>query len=494
MKHYSHIPFDYKLFINVFISLNIVFSFYTINFFIGNHDWDWVKGTTQILELNTGLFEGRFSKFILNILLFSGHILPILNNIFSFLFASLGMVLIVDYLKIKDKTIRFIIALTPLLSSYILSWLYFSINILGNFFAIFLIGYSLILLEKDKISAKILSVISIIFALGIYPSVVETIFILYATKNILTPNTNIKKQLSPLIYIFLSIILFRVIIIFLEHFDLIYKDHYNMKTNTLSNMFLNLFNYLSIFIKQFYITLPFFPKLIKIIGLIAVILAFITTLTPIKNIIFWIISFGATILSVILTFLPEEVAFQPRINFYGLNFLYMSSFAILLNQKQSIKNLTYVLAIIYLYISINQNFYAQKIWELGKTAEINHAMRVTNRIEDKLSRSPQILILTDTISLRPKFYSEIFAKKAPYILETSFTIRHIPSGIYNFYAPSDIFYKNSQISDISKELEHYLTTLSSYWPKEESIYIDNTYVIVIMTKQGLQAIKAQLPK
>lgn len=494
MKHYNHISFDYKLFINVFIALNIVFSFYTINFFIGNHDWDWVKGTTQILELNTGIFEGRFSKFILNVLLFSGQIIPILNNIVSFLFASLGMVLIVDYLKIKDKTVRLIIALLPLLSSYILSWLYFSINILGNFSALFLVGVSLILLEKDKISAKILSMILIILALGIYPSVIETIFILYATKNILTPNSNIKKQLLPLVYILSSIILFRGVIIWLEHFDLIYKDHYNMKTNTLSNIFFNLFNYLSIFIKQFYITLPFFPKSIKIIGLFTVILAFITTLKPLKNIIFWIISFGATILSVILTFLPEEVAFQPRINFYGLNFLYMSSFAILLNQKQALKNLTYILTIIYLYISVNQNFYAQKIWELGKIAEINHVMRITNRIEDKSNISPHIPVLTDTISLRPKFYLETFDKKGPYLLEKSFTIRHIPSGIYNFYAPYDIFYKNSQISNISQELKHYLMTTSSSWPQEESIYIDNTYVVIIMTRQGLQAVRAQLPK
>jgi len=240
--------------------------------------------------------------------------------------------------------------------------------------------------------------------------------------------------------------------------------------------------------------LPFFPESIKIIGLIIVILAFITTLNPIKNLIFWVISFGATILSVILTFSPEEVAFQPRINFYGLNFLYMSSFAILLNKKTLIKNITFVLAIVYLYFSINQNFYAQKTWELGKTAEINHAMRVTNRIEPNFSDTPLIPILTDTISLRSKYYTEEFDLNSPYILEKSFTIRHIPSGIYNFYAPDDIFYKNSQISNISKELEQYLTNTSSYWPKEESIYIDNTYAIIIMTRQGLQAIKAQLPK
>ena len=48
-----------KLFWLVFAALNLVFLYYQVTFFIGNHDWDWVKGTTQVLRWDTGLFEGR---------------------------------------------------------------------------------------------------------------------------------------------------------------------------------------------------------------------------------------------------------------------------------------------------------------------------------------------------------------------------------------------------------------------------------------------------
>ena len=105
-----------RLFMLVFLTLNLLFVFYQTSFFIGNHDWDWVKGTDQILSINTGLFEARFSKFILNVILYGGQIFPILNNITAFALLSLGAVMLTNYWKIKRNICSNSIILTSLRS------------------------------------------------------------------------------------------------------------------------------------------------------------------------------------------------------------------------------------------------------------------------------------------------------------------------------------------------------------------------------------------
>ena len=122
-----------KLFLIVLLTLNLVFMFYQTSFFIGNHDWDWVKGTEQILSFSTGLFEARYSKFILNVILYGGQILPILNNMCAFIMLSLGMVMLINYWKIKENSSKIIIALAPCVMPFILGWMYFPINILRGF-------------------------------------------------------------------------------------------------------------------------------------------------------------------------------------------------------------------------------------------------------------------------------------------------------------------------------------------------------------------------
>ena len=108
------------LFLSIFMALNIVFLPYIFSFFIGNHDWDWIKGVNQVLSLTTGMFEARFSKFILNVALFSGHVFPVLNTVVSFLFLAIGALLLINYLLIKTSTAKLLIGLICVLQPFIL--------------------------------------------------------------------------------------------------------------------------------------------------------------------------------------------------------------------------------------------------------------------------------------------------------------------------------------------------------------------------------------
>ncbi len=483
-----------KLFMLVFIALNLVFAFYQISFFIGNHDWDWVKGTSQILSFNTGLFEARYSKFILNVILYGGQILPILNTLTAFALLSLGMVMLVNYWQIKDKYAKSIIALIPCIMPYILGWMYFPINIIGNFMAIpFIIG-GLMLIEKEKREYKLYGILCFLVALGVYPSVAETIIICFLIKQILNNSQSYKTIAKKFLPILLTLIIFKLLILLLGKIGVIYTQNYNLQTLSLKEIILNSFNVLEVIIKQFYITLPFFPLSLKICGLGLLILATIQISKNKQSLILWLLAILTTGLTSLLTSNISDTAFMPRINFYGTNFLYTGAIAILLSQKGIYKNLCYVLTLCLMYIAIISNIEAQKVWELGKNAELNLINRITSRIEENSNTLPLTPVIAGEYSLRQKYYNTAYDINSPYILERSFVVRHIPSGAYNFYAPSQMFYSSSQIRNLKQEIYSYLQTISNSYPHQNSIYLDDEYAIIMLTTEGIQAIQAQLPK
>ena len=298
-----------KLFMIVFLTLNLLFMFYQTSFFIGNHDWDWVKGTTQILSMNTGLFEARFSKFILNVILYGGQILPILNNITAFALLSLGAVMLVEYWQIKETSNKIIIALIPCIMPYILGWMYFPINIIGNFMSIPLVVGGLMLIEKQNKKSNLYAILSFIVALGVYPSVAETIIICFLVKQILVPS-NRKELFKKSAAILVTLIIFKLLIYVLSATGIIYAYHYNIQTPSLKDIFLNSFNTLGVIVKQFYVTLPFFTSGLKLCGLGLIILATIKTIKNKQSLILWLIAIVTTGFTSILSYNIEDKSYN----------------------------------------------------------------------------------------------------------------------------------------------------------------------------------------
>ena len=163
VKTYKYIN-EIKLGLIYFCICNILFLYYQITFFIGNHDWDWVKGTTQVLSWDTGLFEGRYAKFILNVCLYGGQILPILNNLTAFVLLSFGLVLLSKYWQIAKRSSQIIMGTFIISSPYIWDWLYFPINIIGNFAAIPLVVGGLIWSENKQWYYKTAAIICFLIA------------------------------------------------------------------------------------------------------------------------------------------------------------------------------------------------------------------------------------------------------------------------------------------------------------------------------------------
>ena len=482
-----------SLFLWVFVALNAVFAYYEITFFWGNHDWDWVKGTTQVLQLNTGMFEGRYAKFILNVALFGGQILPLLNTIIAFALLAAGQVLLVNYWGLKTLSTRMLTVLIPALSPFILGWLFFPINILGNFSAVALVAGGLILTEKAGIWHKIAAIVCFITALGVYPSAIEMMLLCWAARQILLPPTQTKQMFSSLIVIIAALIIFKLILSGLNQAGLVYMGHYNMQTISLSDMLTRLPQTIALMFSQMFVTLPFLPFSLKGFGIMLVVLAFYLSARKLKTLFLWGIMLGATVLSTFLTAVPEETAYMPRVNFYGLNYLYAVAIAVILKQKKIYRNLGLVLGILYLLTSVKQNLEAQKVWRFGKMAEERLIERTISRIEKQNPPLPITPVIAGEMPLRPRYYANSYMKAAPYLLEAPLMVRHIPSGMFNFYAPTPLFTAHSQISTLTPELYNYLKTAARPWPAPEGMYIDNNYVILLLTQDGIKAIQDQLP-
>ena len=166
----------------------------------------------------------------------------------------------------------------------------------------------------------------------------------------------------------------------------------------------------------------------------------------------------------------------------------------MLENKQFLKNIGYLLGVFIISIFIEQDLYAQKVWFLGKNAEEKLVERMIVRIEETAKNYPLVPIVTSEISLRQRFYNEKYQISSQYLLDNSFMVRHIPSGMFNFYYPTQIFYSSSRISEISEDMYKYLVNVSNPWPSVEGVYVDEKYAIINSTQDGIKAIQSQLPK
>lgn len=481
--------FDFKLWLILFMAVNLVFTFYHFTFFWGNHDWDWVKGTTQVLSLNTGMFEGRYAKFILNVGLFGGQILPILNNLVAFALLALGVVLLTTYWQIKSFGTRLIAALIIITAPYILGWLYFPINILGNFSAVALVAYGLIVAEKKKWYHKALSVICFLLALGVYPSVAEMMIISFAIRYIISPVKKKNEVLNAVYPLLVALIAFKLLLFVLGKLDIVYSEHYNMQTPNLEELVRRVPQMILLVFSQLLTTLPFLDAEYKILSLLLLILAIGCTF---KRGLWWCAALTATVLSTFLTTAQEETAYMPRINFYGINFLIAGAVAVLFTQKQKIRNISGVLCLLLLWNGIRADFEALKVWRLGQISETALVERISAQIEEHAPDKILVPVVAGELPLRPRYYATSYQKNSPYILSGSLLVRHIPSGMFNFYAVTPFFYNYSQISDLTPELHHFLR-VAKPWPAQESLFVDEKYAVILLSSEGIAAIQAQLP-
>ena len=500
-----------KSFLISFVLINIAFLFHTTNFMFGDHDWLYVKGQTYWKE---GTFEGRPLHFVLQSILFSGQILPLLNNLFSFFALTLSSIMLAKYWRVPETTTNYTLFATFIgVIPYTLVWLYYAKDALINLSLPLIVISGLMLGNKASISKKyylhIISVLLFTFAFSCYVAVIDmvgicllgSIIVDYAIykENI----TNIvKKNILVALDVIIALIAFKA---FISMFPL--TSSYNTKTIPLDLLWEKLQLTFSVMFTQFTAILPFMEYKYKLLLLVMTVIGALSLLylSGIKRFI------PTLLMCLVLLFISkfayfiadqrgeilaemEDFAFVPRLDFYGLVYVYAFFLMfIFLIPIEKIRKVGLIIAVIITFMSIVRDAYALKVWKFGFDAEMKAHERIVSRLEqhkDFDANRQYQLLQVGSLSLRKNYYKkQKNEKKGLDLLETSFTPQYMSRIVYNFYYPKDIFYNNASASSLSQKGKDYLKNIAKPWPDKNSIYIDDNIVIIVLSEEGLNKVR-----
>ena len=511
---YSKIPeIDKKVFFIIFAVLNLVFIFHTMNFLWGDHDWVNIKNG---FKWDYFFFECRYSATSLKMLLTSGQILPVLNNLLGFFFFSLGTVLLLNYWEApKNLTQRVLIGLTITITPFTNLWLWYSRHTIENLSIPLFVVLGLMLSSKN-LWKNLLAIVCFLFALGIYPSALVTILTIWGTKifiDLIQNNFELKqtllKNLNGFINIFISLCLYKVLLSIIKFCELTKDSLHNFQNLPFIEIIKNIPEGITAAFQQIvYYRTFFMPHILTILFLIILVLIVLFGLTklfsaqvsPAEKIKRFLISSGLLFLILLGTksaaiLSGENVYFAPRIDFYGLMFL-RGFFVLLIFKYGSIllKNITYILVLLILWVSVVCNFFYQKVLYLSLNAEILRLNRIVYDIEhhpqyipDKKYRvitigTPDIIMdnyIPDKFKVNPK--------RERNNIKRSMYIKALFKNAMEFYAPHKFgtkYTEYSELKDIINKLEPY--------PSEKYIYISDDLMVLTFSEEKLNEIKEEL--
>lgn len=503
-------PIYIKTFWISLIFINIAFLFHTVNFMFGDHDWNYIRSANYWSE---GAFEGRPLHFVLQSLFFGGHVLPILNNLVAFIALSLSGIILARYWKIPLTLLNYtlfttFIAVMPLT----MVWLFYAKDALINLSLplIAILGLSI----ADSAPKKWYHLIAIFlfyFAFASYVAIINYLAVCFLVSVLITYVEGAKlkdiiiKKGMVVVDIIIALVLYKATLAFSS-----LTSDYNTAIIPLDYMLEKLRQTIIVMVAQFVTPIPFMEfkykiclLILSLFGLVALIIRGKITQLPLITILLLAILFSSKLAFFIaeergqVLAEMEDFAFVPRLDFYGLTYIYAFALAALLKYT---KNRSYkfgvALAIIITFMSIVRDVYTQKVWKLGFDAEMKAHERIVSRLEEMpnfYAHQKYRILQIGSLSLRKNFYRQTPNEKVSLdLLTTSFTPQFMSRIVYNFYYPEDIFYNNARIDDLSPQGREYIQTKARVWPMQGSIFIDGDIIILVLTEDGLQKAKDQL--
>ena len=263
----------------------------------------------------------------------------------------------------------------------------------------FILGALVISEKEDKFSLfrTIAAVFLVIMALGGYPPVINLIAVILSIKllqnSLNLPHetkfkTFISAQFNRYKWTFANLLIgllgYKLCLLGLEQTGAVNTAYYNLQTTPIAEWGNKFILVSKDVFRQFMVTLPFIPATYKALTLALVILGLCLIIKKLTNktapisqkfIIFalTIICLYAPLVTLFISTSLAETEFSPRIDFFGLIYLYAGFFAIILsapNKEKVFKNIGTTLAIAIIFVSANNLFEAQKVWKLGFDAEM----------------------------------------------------------------------------------------------------------------------------
>lgn len=502
------IPAAYKkVFLRAFALINLAFLFHTVNFMFGDHDWNYVRTANYWSE---GAFEGRPLHFVLQSLFFGGEILPVLNNLLSFAALTLSGILLAKYWQIPFSVLSYtlfsvFVAILP----YTLVWLFYAKDTLINLSLPLIAVCGLLAADyavnKQKPAYHLLAVALFYFAFSSYAAVINflgvcflgEIMLVYAggSENI---SALIRKKLFPAADMLAALTLFKLTLVLMP-----ITSDYNTQTISFAYLPEKFIETVKVMFAQFTAPLPFMEYKYKLLLLVMSVFGAGAALAKggkHRAFPLLVLLFGVLFTSKLAFFAADErgqvlaqmenFAFVPRLDFYGLVYVYALGLAGILSlPANKWRKAGIVLAVIITFMSLVRDMYAEKVWKLGFDAEMKAHERIVTRLEERTDFTPSRpyrLLQIGSLSLRPNFYLQPAKEETSLdLLSTSFTPQFMSRIVYNFYYPQDVFYTNAAVGELSPQGREWLSKQAQPFPHKESIYIDGDIVVIVLTKEGL---------
>lgn len=356
----------------------IVFSFYLITFFTGNHDISYLKFGTKLTQ---GVWEGRLTQFVIQLLFFNGHLLPILSVLIGLIFFNLTPIILYKTWNLPKNTINIVLfSLLLTTNPLALSQLYYVHQItsilMWHLFCTLGLYFSLLKTSSKKHHAFNYFITYILWtaSIGGYAPTINTIFVLISATiiiEIITKDLSLKQIIAkflPIIIIaFLSSLSYYIAIKILKHKEIIKDFMYNVQMLGTKDIIKKIIQNYDKPIKMIFHQPPFNYSIINHILGIFLILFFITSKA--KKRCYLLLFFFACMLyaTCISSFLStHDIFFTYRINFFSIPYILITVFAtLLLSSNKFTKNVSFICAIILLSSFIKADIYTQKIWHLG---------------------------------------------------------------------------------------------------------------------------------
>lgn len=488
---------------------------FIINFFWGNHDWDWVKNG---IPLDSGIFEGRFSQFILPTILFAGNLLPIFPVVLGLGFLSLSAIMLLNLWQIPQKSYLYILlGLNIVITPYLISWFYFAFITLSCLSWTFVIILSYYILQNQTFPKHLsifFAILLFTLALGGYPPVINMIGVIIFSLILgdlchtgLSIKFLIKKYLPHIFAIVMSVALLLFIQYELRKHNLQY-DTYNTEGLDVKNLLAKLGLCFTSAFKQFVTTTSFVPYFYKYISLcfcfLALIFAFYKLPRKLPHIICFILALMGLLLSSTITLFAAKntiyIQDEPRIDFFSLPYIYTFAIVLLIQiAPKFIKNITLLFISLLVVDNINNLAYAAKVWKLGFTAEGNFSERFITRLEEHPQFVPHpnryTFIQGGVLNFRQRFYkqSSHHEKIDSYTLSAPYIPWHLPYKAYTFYYPENFVKKDYDVYwtivpasavPFTVKTEKYIEEDATPWPHSQALYVTPRTIIFTMTTDG----------
>lgn len=396
--------------------LAVSFLFFTVSYYLGNHDFRFVR---YGIPLSAGMFEGRFSQFLPSYFLVLGEILPLLNIWLGFLFLAVGGGLLAWWYGFK-KNAAWVVCFGVLIAvhPYLVTQLYYVHSFLSICCWEFCCIAGVILIYRGVCSLQrwncFLGTGCLVLSLGGYASSLELVSVLFLGKiwlDFLAGKTidrlAVVCYLKTGVVIGISFLVYAGIIFWMKKNGVIIVGMYNVQVMPFEGCWQR---FMDKWYKPFEVLWSgflFSSGLIKTGILLLVCAGGATVIWQKKRVVILLClllvlvwsAFGLAYVS------PFDFFYTFRIHALSVPYLWGVVFAgVVLNGRVWQKNLSFLGAVICICGFLRADFLVQKIWYLGNNQDDRLFERIRQDIMPEIVQDKSYRLSTmGEISGREKF-------------------------------------------------------------------------------------------